>query len=410
MYLSRLFFSGQTTTINRTFGTVINCNLSLNEQTRLHTCDELASLFDVLYCQIEQLILKQQPQAKYIFDNENLVIILLNDNDQEETIIDQTCRLAIELFRFIQHVNHVTQWCLTSILGIDYNELHIYSSEYIQGLAYESSRWLREECSISNRIHVSARIYQALKEKKFYEFHSYSWLSNKNLFENQPTYFLFSTNMYEPHQNLSAAINNSSLIDQLTRIQAQYHVEKHLGTITLTRSLRKRSLIELTSKHLHWSSLNFREQYLTTDQNLHSDFQSTHRATRPNVFLYLFIIGILAGSLCQSFVIDHLTWYYLIIFPTIILTLILIIALFLYTINADSTQKTSRTFHVYLNQMICLTLSTLFVVAMQYHSIENFQYLFQETNIYNITMMNESSSQMNSTLNNTIIRLEINIE
>jgi hypothetical protein len=404
--------SGQTTNLNQKYGTVINCNLSLNEQTRIHTCDELASLFDVLYCQIEQLILKHQPQAKYIFDNETIMIILFNDNNQEEINIDFSCRLAIELFRFIQHVNNVTQWCITSIIGIDYNELNIYSSEYSQGLAYDYSRWLREECLIINRIHVSSRIYNSLKENKFYEFHSYSWLNNKNQFENTSTYFLFSTNMYEPHENLSTTINNSCMIDQLTRIQAQYHVEKHLGTITLTRSLRKRSLIELTTKHLYWFSLNFKEQNLTTEQNLHIDFQSTHRANRPNVFLYLFIIGILVGSLCQSFVIDHLTLYYLISFPTIILTLVLIIILFLYTINNDQTQlkfdtnKTHRKFYVYLNKMICLTLSTLFLVAIQYHSIENFKYLFHSNDdLINRIIINESSSQFNSTLNDTIIRL-----
>ena len=79
-YSSFFFFflcyssSHQLNDINRTFGIVIHCNLSLNEQTRIHSCDELASLFDILYCQIEQLILKQQTQTKYIFDNETLFI------------------------------------------------------------------------------------------------------------------------------------------------------------------------------------------------------------------------------------------------------------------------------------------------------------------------------------------------
>ncbi|CAF4011904.1 unnamed protein product, partial [Rotaria sp. Silwood1] len=123
-------------------------------------------------------------------------------------------------------------------------------------LAYDYARWLRDECLIINRIHVSSRIYNSLKENKFYEFHSYTWLTNKNFLGNNLTYFLFSTNMYESHKNLITSINNSSMIDQLTRIQAQYHVEKHLGTITLTLSLRKRSLIELTTKHLYWFSLN----------------------------------------------------------------------------------------------------------------------------------------------------------
>jgi hypothetical protein len=407
-----LFFSGQLNNLNKKFGSVINCNLSLNEQTRIHTCDELASLFDVLYCQIEQLILKQQSQAKYFFDNETIIIILLNDNDNEQENIDNSCRLSIELFRFIQHVNNVTQWCLTLIIGIDYNELNIYSSEYIQGLAYDYSRCLREECLIINRIHVSSKIYNCLKENKFYEFHSYSWLTNKNLLENNLTYFLFSTNMYEPYQNLLTSINNSSMIDQLTRIQAQYHVEKHLGTITLTRSLRKRSLIELTTKHLYWFSLNFKKQYLINNENLYTDFQSTHRANRPNKFIYVFILCILIGSLCQSFIINHLKLYYFICFPTIILTLILMIILFLYTINYDQKElkfhinKTNRKFYVYLNKLICLTLSTLFFVAIQYHAIQNFKYLFHSNDIINKTIINDRINQSSSQINLIIIRLE----
>ncbi|CAF5064920.1 unnamed protein product [Rotaria sp. Silwood1] len=136
--------------------------------------------------------------------------------------------------------------------------------------------------------------------------------------------------MYESHKNLITSINNSSMIDQLTRIQAQYHVEKHLGTITLTRSLRKRSLIELTTKHLYWFSLNFKEQYLMNDQNFNYDFQLTHRSTYPNSFIYIYILFILIGSLCQSYVINHLTIYYLILFQTIIIGLILLIIIFIY--------------------------------------------------------------------------------
>ncbi|UJR28686.1 hypothetical protein I4U23_009915 [Adineta vaga] len=406
--LSNGYNINQTKNINRKYGTVINCNLSLNEQTRQHTCDELASLFDVLYCQIEQLILKHQPQAKYCFDNETIVIILLNEHENQGINIDYSCRLAIELFRFIQHVNSVTQWCLTAIFGIDYNELNILSIESIEGLACDYSRWLREECLIINRIHVSSRIYDALKDNKFFEFHSYSWLTNNHFPENTCTYFLFSINMYEPEDNQLTSINNSSMIDQLTRIQAQYHVEKHLGTITLTRSLRKRSLIELTNKHLHWLTLNFKEQY---DQNFTQDFHSQHRANSPHSFLYVFIFIILCGSLCQAFVIQHIKLYYFISFPAIILGLVILIILFLFLIRSDQSQiknninKTNRTFYVYLNVLICLTLSTLFMVAIQYHSIQNFKYLLNGnvSNNRTMTMMNESSSQINTTSNHTMI-------
>ena len=395
--------SHQLNNINKKCGTVINCHLSLNEQIHIHTCDELASLFDVLCCQIEQLILKEQSQAKYIFDNETIVIILLN-NDNEQHNIDQSCRLAIELFRFIQHVNNITQWCLTLVIAIDYNELNVLSFDYIEGLAYDYARYLREECLIMNRIHVSSKIYNTLKENQFYEFHSYSWITNKN---DQLTYFLFSINMYQPYKNFSTSTNNSSMIDQLTRIQAQYHVEKHLGTITLTRSLRKRSLVELTTKYLYWFNLNFKEQYINHEENLNQDFQLKHRANRPKFFIYVFILCILIGSLCQSFVIDHLTLYYIILFPTIILVLVLLIILFLYKINFNQSQWNfdDKKFHVYLNILICLTLSTLFIVAIQYHSIQNFKSLLISNKLINRTIINESSSQINSILNDTTIRL-----
>ncbi|CAF3254269.1 unnamed protein product, partial [Rotaria sp. Silwood2] len=124
-------------------GTIINCCLSLNEQTRTHTCDEIASFIDVLYCQIEQLIIKTQPTAYHIFDNETIIITLLNENNDEQLNVDNSCRLAIELFRFIQHVNNITQWNLKLIIGIDYNQINIYSSKYIEGLPYDYSRWLR---------------------------------------------------------------------------------------------------------------------------------------------------------------------------------------------------------------------------------------------------------------------------
>ncbi|CAF1388591.1 unnamed protein product [Adineta ricciae] len=401
----------QTKNIHRKYGTVINCNLSLNEQTRQHTCDELASLFDVLYCQIEQLILKQQPQAKYCFDNETIVIVLVNEQENQRIHIEHSCRLAIELFRFIQHVNSVTQWCLTAILGIDYNELNILSIDSIEGSAYDYARCLREECLIINRIHVSSRIYDALKDNKFFEFHSYSWLTNNHFPENTCTYFLFSVNMYEPQENHLTPINNSSMIDHLTRIQAQYHVEKHLGTITLTRSLRKRSLIELTNKHLHWFSLNFKDQY---GENFAQDFQASHRAKAPSGFFYAFILLILCGSLCQAFVIQNIKLYYFIAFPAIIVGLVSFILLFLFLIRSDRKQtksnvnKINRMFYVYLNILICLTFSTLFMVAIQYHSIQNFKYLLNGNDESNITTttttaMNESSSQMNSTLNHTIL-------
>ena len=90
--------------------------------------------------------------------------------NNEQFNIDNSCRLAIELFRFIQHVNNITQWNLTLIIGIDYNQVDIISSRYIEGLAYDYSRWLREECLVKDRIHVSKKIYEILKENQLYKF------------------------------------------------------------------------------------------------------------------------------------------------------------------------------------------------------------------------------------------------
>ncbi|CAM4945364.1 unnamed protein product [Rotaria socialis] len=368
------------------FGTVINCSISLNEQTRTHTCDELASLIDVLYCQIEQLIITSQPTAHFIFDNETIVITLLNETNNEQFNIDNSCRLAVELFRFIQHVNNITQWNLRLNIGIDYNQINILSSQYIEGLAYDYSRWLREECLIHNRIHVSSRIYEILKENQFYKF---------SLITNHSTYLLSNENIYEIYNNAAVSINMSDMIDQLTRIQVDYYVKKHLDTKTLIYSLRKLSLFDLTSKFLHWFSLNFKEQYLT------NDFQIIHRTNRPNSFIYIFILLILIGSLLQSFVIDYSNMYYLILFPIAIIGLVLCIIIFYCSIHMNDRDKDKK-FYVYLNILICITLTILVFVAIQYHSIQNFKCLFISTQSNNetvTTMLNNLSIDfINSTV------------
>jgi len=194
-------------------------------------------------------------------------------------------------------------------------------------------------------------------------------------------------------------MNTSDMIDQLTRIQAEYYVEKHLGTITLTHSLRKRSLFELTSKYIHWFSLNFKEEYLT------KDFQSIHRINRPKNFIYLFIVFILIGSLLQSFALNYFNLYYFIFFPLIIIGSILLIIIFHYSIPIEKSDINKK-FYVYLNILICLTLATLIFVAIQYQSIQNFKYLFISNKSINGTIItqlkNLSSSQIKS-----INRLEI---
>ena len=300
---------------------------------------------------MEQLIIQTHPEAQYIFDNETLTITLFNSDHSEQSPVDAACRLAIEFFRFIQYVNHLTQWNLTFLIGIDSNQTHLFSYDYI--------RWLREEYLMKDRIYISAKIYEILRENSFYQF---SPCGNNSI------YFLFHETMYQTFTNLSISLTTSDMIDQLTRIQAEYHVEKHLGTITLTRSLRKRSLFELTSRYLHWFTLNFKEDFLT------KDFQSIHRSNRPHTFLYLFIVFILIASLSQAKILNHLTFSYLLFLPLLIIALISLILLFHYYIRNDQADV-NRKFYVYLNLLICLTLTILIFVAIQYHSIQNFKYL-----------------------------------
>lgn len=351
------FFS---TSLLSKYGTVINCSISLNEQTRNHTCDELASLVDVLYCQIEQLIKKSQPTVHYLFDNETIIITLLNENEDEVSNVNDGCCLGLELFRFIQHVNNITQWNLTLIIGIDYNQVNVFSSQYIDGLAYDYSQWLREECLIKNRIHVSSRIHDNLKVNQSYKF---------SLFTNHSTYLLSTANMYEPFNNVLISMNISDMIDQLTRIEADYYVQKNIGTITLTYSLRKQSLFQLTSKYIKWFSLSFKEEYLR------KDFQLVHRTNRPNSFIYIFIVLILIGTLLQSFITDYINLYYLILFPLIIIGLIFFIIIF-YCSTHLKNPDINKKFYVYLNVLICTTLTILIFVAIQFNSIQNFKYIF----------------------------------
>jgi ABC-type Fe3+-siderophore transport system permease subunit len=193
--------------------------------------------------------------------------------------------------------------------------------------------------------------------------------------------------MYELFNNTLISMNTSDMIDQLTRIQAEYYVEKHLGTITLTRSLKKRSLFELTSKYIHWFSLNFKEEYLT------KDFQSIHRTNRPKNFIYIFILLILIGSLLQSIVLNPINLYYLILYSSIIIGLVLLIILFHYSISTQNSDINKK-FYVYLNILICLTVATLVFVAIQYQAIQNFKYLFiANKSINKTTITNLSSSQ-----------------
>ena len=357
----------------------------------MHTCDELASFIDILFCQIEQLILTHQPHARYTFDNETITIILIdNDEHREHENVNRGCHLAIELFRFIQHVNNITRWCLTSVIGIDSNALNVLSADYIQGPAYDYPRWLCDQCLIKNRIHISARIYRVLREDPSYEFQNYLLVAH------HMTYFLFHVHMYEPLDHSCLARNTSDMIDQLTRIQTEAHVEKHLGTLTLTRSLRKRSLFDLTSKSISWFTLHFKDSLLT------NDFRANHRTQQPTAFFYFFLVLLLVGSLVQSLIFPRMPMDFILAFPVVILSLLAFIRLFYCSMKIDDGQVKSvdnRKFLFYFNILICLTFSTLFFVALQYHSIEIYKYFFLTSPLINATGAIRSNHSVASQIN-----------
>jgi len=340
--------------IRTKFGTIINCSISLNHQTCLRTNDELASLVDVLFCQIEQFIQQQRPNAFLIFDNETILILIPNENQTEQFHIETSCQLALEFVRFIQHVNDLTHWNLHLTIGIDYDQIEIYSNQFLQSSIYNYTRWLREQCSNQNFLALSPKIYEIVKTNSSYELSS----------TNNSVYFLCHSQNHDRSSQTIMPMNTSDMIDQLTRIQAEYFVEKHLGTMTLSRSIRKHCLIELTSDCLHWFSLNFKDKSLT------KDFQTQYRIDHPKIFLYIFIFFILFGSVIQSLNLNHLNIYYLIIFPLIIIGLIILIYIFYSSID------TNKRFSIHLNILICLTISTLIYVGIQYQSIQNFQYVF----------------------------------
>ncbi|CAF1171992.1 unnamed protein product [Didymodactylos carnosus] len=167
----------------KSFGICVVCNITINENCNLHTNEEIATLLDVLYCQSEQILLKQNVDY-FTFDNEDILFTIINKDDRQTT--EKCCLLVIDIL-------------------------------------LDKAQLLRNECCIQNRIHVSLNIYEYLKHNtEFYEFHSV-W-NNKKI--KNSTYFLFTTNIYEQLTTLLPLTN--TMIDQLARIQAQYHVEKHL--------------------------------------------------------------------------------------------------------------------------------------------------------------------------------------
>ena len=336
-------------------GTTIYCWISLNEQTRMHTSEEFASLIDVLFCQMEQLIVQIHPSAEYFFDNETILITLVEHDHQ-------VANLAIEIYRFIHYVNEQTQWNLDYLLAIDTNP---FSSDFI--------RWLREECLLKDRIYLSTQITSIFQDNPHYQL--------TIVHPNSIYYSLTNEQMSQTWTNPSFSTRTSDMIDQLTRIQAEYHVEKHLGTITLTRSIRKRSLFELTSKYLHWLTLNFSEPFLRTD------FQSLHRTPHPQRLLYLFILFLLITAFFQGQMMHSLSILSFLCFPLLILLLIL---LFSYYMRQDHASK-RKTFYIYFNLLICLTLTTSIFVAIQYHSILNFKSLLRLNHTTNITTNSTSS-------------------
>ena len=282
-------------------GTVLHCTLNLNKQSDSHSSDEFASFVDILYCQIEQLIRKTQPKARYIFDNETLTIVFFDDFNENR--IEQTCRLAVDLVRFIEEVNEKTKWSLNYAIAIDANSLNIVSDDVVHGLAFDHSIWLNEQCRLSNRIHVSSTIYESLKHNRSFRFETFLSL-NKN-----STFLLVHGENSPGLEENFRHINTSNMIDQLTRIQAEYYVDKHLGTITLTKSLRKRSLFQLSSKSFSFLTLNFKEK------SLRKEFQTSHRIERPSLFIFFFLFMILFGLISNWFVVTQTKHSFIVLFP-----------------------------------------------------------------------------------------------
>jgi hypothetical protein len=327
----------------------------------MRTCDEFASFIDILYCQIEQLIRQANSQAHYIFDNESIVIVLIDDFNQQAVSIDEILRLSIDLARFIDYVNQLTQWSLTYVIGIDTNSIDLLTTDCIEGDAYECARWLGEQCQMSNRIHVSSRIYNQLNNDQAYIFETHLSTGIDR------TYLVFHLNMskayeYEQHRRLCG--NTSDMIDQLTRIQTESYVGKHLGTITLTRSLRKRSLFRLTSNFMSWLTLSWK------DSSLHDAFNSTDRYRQASpVLIDLGYIFILLASILQSFTIDRLHWNVICFCSILIVGLGLVVRLTTNMIEKYSRQH--RTISNYVNMLACSMLVALLFGSMQYHAVRN---------------------------------------
>ena len=297
----------------------------LNEQTRMHTTEQFASFIDVLFCRLEQLILQYYPSVEYFFDNQTIRIYLSEDIHRMD--------LPIEIFRFIRYVNEQTQWNVQFILAID---IHPFSSEFL--------RWLHEDCSIKDRIYLSSRILLNNPEYQL------------TLINPTSMYYSFvHEKMFEKFPIDSLPSISSDMIDQLTRIEAEYHVDKHLRTISL---IRQRSLFQISSQHFHWLTLNFFEE------SLRNDFQSLHRSVHPQRILYLLYLFILLN------IFIHSSNQILLVFPLGILLLIL--SFNYYYIRHE---QSSRTFTIYFNLLICLTLTSTLFVGIQYQSIHYFKSL-----------------------------------
>lgn len=307
----RCEFDLSSSRFHENFGLLILCHLPLNKQSHLHSSDEFASFIDILFCQIEQLIEKSSKNARAIFDNEQICIYLPDDG----TPIDQRCYLAIDLARFLHQVNRITQWSLTFHIGIDWNSIDLISAEHCHGLAYDHARWLVEQCLLPNHLHVSERIYQQLKENPSFRFQTSSTINT------QKTFFMFHSDLSKAFDTDQMKFQTSDMIDQLTRIQAEYYVDKHLGTMTLTKSLRRRSLVELPSKYLHWFTLNFKEKSLKVD------FQMIDRRTFSSISIWILMILILIGTSIQSWIIDHRRTHRTFLFLFILLGFLFIAAL-----------------------------------------------------------------------------------
>lgn len=219
--------------------------------------------------------------------------------------------LPIEIFRFIRYVNEQTQWNISFILGID-----------TQPFSWEFLQWLKEDHRNQDRIYLSSNnshleYYSFIDEKMFERF---------------------------PMEDLPEI--STDMIDQLMRIETDKYLQPIIPQGNFSR---------VSSDEFHWLTLNFH------DQSLGKDFQLIYRTIHPQRILYILYLIILLTIFIYIQILN-LSNSILLLFPVFILGIILLFDY--YFLHHQSA------FFIYLNLLICLTLTSTLVVQIQYYSID----------------------------------------